>query len=497
MTLLATLARLHAAHSGAAQPLSQVRHRRIAEEPLVLAVLNHSGEAAAPLAAMVGTERRRPHLLTVPQPRNRDLRFAFFADLGRIVLDYIGSCQADTETMAAGKTREEQQYYTRAPQILVANPATRSYLGLLGRSTRFQRTEGPYSVDASVPLLGQWLTFLAERSEYPGSALLPAMTELLAGHWATGQSSLEDANLAALMGWIDPPAGMDGSQAALAAEDPLRHPPAGPSTDPGFDNHVLQRCMAVYDHAAASGNTVAQERAAGALSAELESQLRSTWDLIWNGVLLLRGLPEEAPNAEQRWTLDRLAFTDFATHLADGGAPQPRRDNAVAAAMRLDRMERAHAQFEAQCALEDPFLLAERRTTGEAFGGTVEKCEPERTVATPKGREVLRPLIILRTADPVRIAPGKPLVCPSRPKVKAQIHEIEPDGDTHLVTLEIIGGVGRKKTPPPGVVPDTGEELCYTEDPGYAPPRGFPALEDTPWTHGGPPGEAEERDDDM
>jgi hypothetical protein len=36
MTLLATLARLEAASTGRAQPLSRVRHRHLSRQPLVL-----------------------------------------------------------------------------------------------------------------------------------------------------------------------------------------------------------------------------------------------------------------------------------------------------------------------------------------------------------------------------------------------------------------------------------------------------------------------------
>ena len=115
-----------------------------------------------------------------------------------------------------------------------------SFLRLLGRSTRFRRTEGEYAVPASVPLLGRWLTYYAERAEVPPSALLVSLTAALADHWATGQSAAEDANLAALLGWIDPPDGMTGPAAARAAEDPVRCPPAGPVTDPTFDNEVLE-----------------------------------------------------------------------------------------------------------------------------------------------------------------------------------------------------------------------------------------------------------------
>ena len=141
------------------------------------------------------------------------------------------------------------------------NPAAVAFTRLLGRSTRFRRTEGEYAVAASVPVLGRWLTFFTERAEHPASSLMLAATEALALHWATGQSPVEDLNLGAILGWIDPPPGQSGARAAAAAEDPVRCPPAGPATDTTFDNEVLEhRISAVrtarftgrgYDHAKA------------------------------------------------------------------------------------------------------------------------------------------------------------------------------------------------------------------------------------------------------
>ncbi len=48
--------------------------------------LTTAGEAGAPLGALVGTDRDAPRLLVVPQPRDRDLRFAFLAELADVVL---------------------------------------------------------------------------------------------------------------------------------------------------------------------------------------------------------------------------------------------------------------------------------------------------------------------------------------------------------------------------------------------------------------------------
>ncbi len=489
MTLLTTLAHLHAARTGRAEPLSRVRHRHLADRPLVLVLLNLAGEAAAPLAAMVGTEHGDPTLLAVPQPRNRDLRFAFFTHLARIVTSYVEDRRVGTEILPATRNTEEREVYADAPQVIVPNRVALSYLGLLGRSTRFQRTDGPYPVDESVPLLGRWLTFLAERAEYPGSAMLLPLTDLLTAQWATGQSPVEDANLAALLGWIDPPAGMTSPQAAMAAEDPLQYPPAGVATDPGFDREVLGPAIDRYEQAAGGGNPDAVQRAVAALSGALDTQLRPTWDLVWRGIGLLRALPE-APSAETRWRFDRQNFTNFSAHLAEGGRPQPRRDHAVAAAARLHRLERAQAGFDAQRALEDPFVMAELRTTGEAFGGTVVDAEPTRTEVGDTGRPKLRPRFTVRTDDPTRIEAGSQIVRPERPKDKARVREVTQDDDGDLlVVLEVTSGMGTPGKPRADAVPQIGEEVVYTHDPGWSGPQEFPSIEETPWTHGGPPSE--------
>jgi hypothetical protein len=89
VSLIATLARLEAISSGRAQPAATVLHRHLTATPLVFVPLITAGEAGAPLGALVGTDRDAPRLLVVPQPRDRDLRFAFLAELADIVLPYV------------------------------------------------------------------------------------------------------------------------------------------------------------------------------------------------------------------------------------------------------------------------------------------------------------------------------------------------------------------------------------------------------------------------
>ncbi|WP_433531655.1 hypothetical protein ACQPYA_06080 [Micromonospora sp. CA-263727] len=485
MSTLRALAAAQAVAAGVAQPVATVRHLHLSTRPLVVVPLAMAGEANAPLAAMVGAAPGEGRLLIVPQPRNRDQRFAFAAELAAIVLPHLAAYQGGTEAVAVDRGRDVRYRYLDAPQLLVPNPAGVTFLRLLGRSTRFRRVDGEYPVPPQVPLLGRWLTFFAERAEHPGSSALLALTQALTLHWATGQSAVEDLHLPALLGWIAPPAGLTGIEAAARAEDPTVCPPAGPATDPGFDNRLLAPAIEAYD--AAGADEAARGEAYAELERLLREQLTPTWELMWRGVGLLRALPPGARVAG-RWDGDRDAFTAHAEHVDDDGAPQPRRDGAVAAAARLHRLERAAATYAVQRAYDDPLVMAEYRLTGEAFVGEVVLADPARVDDSGR-RPVLRPRIQLVTTEPVLVPVGANLCSPARLRQKARVVFVTPaaDGKTEVV-LELSGGMGRGLTANPGSVPEVGERLCYTTlSEAYVPSGAFPAVEETPWTHGGPP----------
>ena len=492
MSTLTSLARAIAAERGAAQPTCTVRHLHISERPLVFIPLALAGEANAPLAAMVGDSPRAAHMLTVAEPRDRDQRFAFAAQLAAIVLRYIESYFGSEEAVG---TKEPRIRYADAPQLLVPNPAGVAFTRLLGRSTRFRRTVGPYAVTETVPVLGRWLTFLADRAEHPASSLMLAITDALALHWATGQSPVEDLNLGALLGWIDPPPGLTGAQAAARAEDPVRCPPAGPATDPTFDNEVLDARLLAVRTARATGDGRAGQRATAALSSALATQLEPTWALMWQAVELLRGRPA-GDHVATRWDQDKNAFSWHANHLRDGGPPQPRRDSAVSAVRRLAGLERVQAEYAAQRAFDDPLVMAEHRMTGEAFAGTVTTAEPGRIDDSGR-RRVLRPRVTVETNDVVLAGPGASLTSPARPSQEARVISVTAVGDLSHVVLELKGGMGRAMTPEPGSVPAAGEAVCYaTFSDAFQRPPEFPASEETPWTHGGPPPPYIPSDDD-
>jgi hypothetical protein len=497
VSTLTALARVEAFETGRAVPLATVRHVHLSDEPLVLVPLLLAGEAAAPLAALVGTDRAEPRLLLVGQPRDRDQRFAFLAELARVVVDYIESRRGETELVEATRNHEEWERYVDAPQLILPNGGGIEALRLFGRSSRFRSPQGPYPVDPLVPLLGRYLTWFAEdRAPTAGSSVCLALTEVLTEHWATGQSAFEDQHLAALLAWIAPggvvpdgadPAGraLSGAHAALLAEDPQLFPSAGPNTDPEFDTQVLSPLIAAQRRA--EGDPAAERSAAQALRAALLGQLEPTWRLMWQGIDLLRALPEAAHDGH-RWMVDRGRFTDFSRKMDEGAPPQPRRDAAVVAAKRLADLEAAQEAYDKQRALDDPLILANYRVTGEAFAGTIVAVDAERQDTTGRSPKP-RPHVWLRTADPVVLRKGTKVACPQRPKQSPVIVAVTREDGEYVVELELVDGMGRKAVPEEGSVPEPGEYRCYSTvlaAERFAPPP-LPELAATPWTHGGPP----------
>ncbi|MEU2113783.1 hypothetical protein [Streptomyces sp. NPDC019507] len=512
MSLINTLARLEAVESGRAQPLATVRHRHLSPRPLVFVPLTTAGEAGAPLGAMVGTDRDAPRLLAVAQPRDRELRFAFLAELAETLLPYLDGYADDVEPAERNETdpetgkrvKVEVELCADAPQLVVPSRPGVDFVRLLGRSMRFRRTaeqdpDTPYPAPPRVPLLGRWLTHYGERARVPGSSLLLAMTDALGRHWATGQSHLEDQHLGALLAWIAPPDGGSGAEAALRAEverdggGQLVCPPAGPATDPAFDNKLLAPAMERYDRArqalaAAEDGAAADEQLARLTSAEreirglLEGVLRPTWDAVWDGIGLLRALPE-GPHVADRWTRDRWSFTAHRDRVRAGEPPQPRRDDAVTAAQKLAARETAQAQLEAQEALDDPLVLAGRRLAGEAFVGVITEVV---MAWSESKRPSPRPLLTVRTDDSPHLGAGVKAYrsLDGKPQ-SAEFVRYEEDG---AIVLRLLDRMGRSRDPAEGSVPEAGETVAWTlfEHDQRGGPK-LPEPEDTPWTHGGPP----------
>ncbi|MFE2627861.1 hypothetical protein ACFXDP_08005, partial [Streptomyces sp. NPDC059374] len=187
----------------------------------------------------------------------------------------------------------------------------------------------------------------------------------------------------------------------------------------------------------------------------------------------------------------RWSFTGHRDRVLAGEPPQPRRDDAVTAASKLAAREREQARLEAQEALDDPLVMAGRRLAGEAFAGEVVDV----VMAYSEGkRPSPRPLVTVRTQDRPHLGERAKVFrsLGGKPQSAEFVGYEGPagaDGNV-LVVLRVLDKMGRGKEPEEGSVPGKGDLLCFTlfEHEQRGGPK-LPEPEQTPWTHGGPPGE--------
>src|SRR5262249_29907092 len=153
--------------------------------------------------------------------------------------------------------------------------------------------------------------------------------------------------------------------------------------------------------------------------------------------------------------------------------------------------EREQARLEAQEALDDPLVMAGRRLAGEAFAGEVADVV---MAYSESRRPSPRPLVTVRTEDRPHLGERTKWyrsLC-GEPQAAEVVGWEGHDEGGGLVVLRIVDRMGRGKEPEAGSVPEKGDRVCFTlfehEQRGGAK---LPDPQETPWTHGGPPGEAD------
>ena len=464
---------LLAAQTGRAQPRATRRHSHLSDRPLVIVGYHLAGDIGAPLALMWGTDREHPSMVVVPEPRNRALRFEALRVFGTQLVDYLDgfSTQQGHTVGRAGQQRQEF-VCTDAPQLVLANPATADWLfGIVGRFTRNLRLDGDPPAPPIVPTAGKHLSFFDDR--VPGGSLVLVATDLLTTHWQTGQLPSEDLNLPALLGWIDPPPGMDGRQAAAAVED---EPPAGPITDPNWDARHLQQIIQDW-HAAADDAGRARVRAR--LTEHARHQLRPAWDACWQALDLTAALPPAA-HVMQRWFDDRRSWTRHRDRVAADSATFRNVPTPLQAARKLRRLENRTTELAHQMATDDPMILAADVATGEAMVAEVVSVDATNRQPGRNGRTgLVRPLLTLSPLIAFTRPVGTIAHLADRPSVVVELVE----NDDAACRVQVNGGALAASTR--HLLPTTGDVIWLStrDQPRFdsSPDRG-----DTPWTHAMP-----------
>jgi hypothetical protein len=461
MNALRTHQTLQAAAERRAVATTTRRHVHLSSRPLVVVGYHLAGDPGAPLALVWGTARdETPHCMVVPEPRNRALRFEALDQFATDLLAYLSRFEA----------RDDGGTCVDAPQLVVPNAGTAEWLGgIVGRFTRNLRTDGDAPPPASVPLAGKHLSFFGDL--LPGSSLVIAATDALTLHWQTGQLPSEDLNLAALLGWIDPPDGLDGPAAARLGE---QAPPAGPDSDPNWDAEVLADLIRSWH--AAGDDPAAQAAVREELEEDIREQLMPAWLDCWRALHQLDALPA-GDHVAGRWLSDRKAWTAHSARMAEGRAFFRNIPTPVQAAGRLRFLESRTEDLQREMAWDDPLVMAALVASGEALAGRVVAVDADRQTLNANGRRQRRPMITIEPALDFARPAGTNLYLSTHPSVKL---EVLPNDASGLVRAEVLKGANQTKTV--GLLPTTGDEIVLSP---YGRPEFYQrsTVQEIPWTH--------------
>jgi hypothetical protein len=276
--------------------------------------------------------------------------------------------------------------------------------------------------------------------------------------------------LAALLGWIDPPPGLDGPRAARIGEATN---PVGPDSDPTWDAEVLEGLIKGW-HASEHGPD--EPTARNEIEDELRAQLRPAWNDCWRALDLLNTLPA-ADHVARRWALDRVSWTGHSTRIAEDRAHFRNIPTPIQAARRLQLLEDRTSDLERQMAWDDPLVMAGAIASGEALTGRVAVVDPDRRSPNAAGKNVLRPLITIEPSFPFARPAGTTLYLATHPNVTLELLPADAQG---RIPAMVIAGANMKTTI--GRLPNPGDNVVLSPY-GTRDLYQRSDLDDIPWTH--------------
>lgn len=470
MSAIQLLLQAEAAERSAAARRRVYRHVHIDPAPLVITTYNLSGEAAAPIAFMYGTSVADAQVCVAPEPRNRALRFEAIHEFALGLEAYMATkWELEKVTTSKGKTFENA---VEVPQIWTPNRGTREFLGArLGRSLRYlDRGDNPATTETV--WAGSYLSWMEEQRHYPGQNLFLAATEELTRHFATGQSALEDENLAVLLAWITNKPDSGPSAIRTAEEGPA----FGPVPDPELEEE-LERLLRASAQSRRDGDTAAIAQLADDVTALVAPPLTESFEATLRAIDVLSRIPEAASVAK-RAAEDRRRWSWYLIRTKSGIPRFRRRHTAIQAARLIEEWTHAAEHLEADEAFDDPLVMAELDAAGRCMFGTVVTTDPDNSeIKQGNSRRSLVPLVTLKLTAPTRLLAGDFVTWAEERKVGALVREVRRDG---TVVLALMEGHNRGT-----VMPQARSDVMFVDLRPFG-GLGPQAVDEIPWTHRSP-----------
>ncbi|MGH8542891.1 MAG: hypothetical protein ACREX3_04480 [Gammaproteobacteria bacterium] len=428
--------RLRAFQAG--QPLvrGETRHFAIAgdDDLLIVAFLRMGGEAR-PWGIAFGHPNEEPRILTVPEPRNRDLVAEMAAGFAPALLRHLRAPGfVDTPPAAWEHLRPLRQ-------LSLPNPSHLEMLHHLAYAYTFTRYGG--EAQPLLNALGRACGWLFREAQRPGEQHVLVTTEALRESFTFPAQDIRQVHLGYLLAWLETRGDRETRiQAAMEAERSA----IATSLDPSIERDEIERALDAWHNSAGDRDEDEMETARQLIHQVLERELRRRHDLTRQAIVRLRSDPRRI-NAGISTLVERglkeqwFQYQRTELRIANGEegvfVPSPETDRSPPAAGAQYQKHVASAELLGTLlAHDDSESFSDLVATGDAFNGVIESVRDEGRGQTTK------PVWRIRSPNqgPLRLRGNSWVSLLGLPDRYGEIRSIDDQLDgTRLFEVEILG----------------------------------------------------------
>lgn len=434
--LLSTLGTIE----GRARRLARLRHFHAEREPLFLTCWRPGGEDGRAAALSFAHGQREMKTIVAGDPRNWRLQAEMLQEFALEFNSWFERFASIRVTDGRNRVGEERLVAHAAPQILIANSGTRSFIQ---RLAQFIKTLPEKLRTPELKRLAQHLEFLFEMSGSPGQSFLLVMTEVLGFHYSIPLTSAERQSLSACVATISH---TRSHYAEALSEAEAVH--FGPLPAAQEEREIYQL---VREFNAKRGGT--HERSfVKPLLRDLEREYKLLSEpamKVLRESFYREATIVEAASTHRRRLEDRRRYTLYIDWATTSDKRRSLAPNPWRAFRWMRRMEEDAAVFAAESACDDSGLMTEHLSAGSALCGTVVKADSQHT-EPGHARKTVRPFVTLQIeADATPPSPGQEFWLSSHPRGKSwEVREVNSSASGQRQVTLVLTTAGRNITFP-------------------------------------------------
>lgn len=456
------VARLEAFRSGKPLPSGDTLHFPIVDdrELLMLAFVRMGGESG-PWAIGYGKPGKKPHLLCVPEPRNRDLTAAMVAEFAPTLLEHL----RHPDHAADAPARPDHGLAPR--QIWLPNEGHIEMLHHLAYSYTFTKWGDPARAKL-LNQLGRASTWLFNEAHRPGQKFVMAANAALTESFTFPCETVRQGHLGYLLAWLETTGRRD---ARMAAATLAEQQSVSTNLEPALERDMLGDAVEEWNEA--HGNNGDTARAEKTIRRLLEAELVRRLELVERAITLLRadrrpvnpGAAQLSAASESEHWYQYLRLELNVNDEQDGPAftPSPETDRyPAAAASRFFVHEDSDELQEGLLIHHDAELRAQAVAQGSAIEGTIIQVVDETA-----GAKKTTPVWTIEGSGlgPLQLREGTKVCLADVPKREGVIRQITSvRGGKRRYELEITGWKTEQRLPGRRVIPHAADQALVDKE---------------------------------